>query len=254
MKVKNRLITITISHYCEKARWALDYLDIEYIEENHAPPFHQFYTNREGGSSVPVLVTENGAYTDSTDILEYLDRQKEGQLYPTDPSLRQKVQELEELFDTQLGVAVRCWGYFYTMKNPQLVENVWAQQVPWWQKIGLKFMLSRVFDRLKNGYQINEENAKQSLENIRSIFSKVEQILADNNKYLVGDRFTAADLTFATLAAPILRPKNHPFMSGKVKGMPIEMLEIVAELRRSVAGKYALKLYKEERLKKLQTV
>ncbi|MEO0685263.1 MAG: glutathione S-transferase N-terminal domain-containing protein, partial [Cyanobacteria bacterium J06649_11] len=63
-----------ISHYCEKARWAMDYLEIDYLEEDHAPPFHKQYTSQHGGSSVPVLVTEKEAFTDSKDILHYLDR------------------------------------------------------------------------------------------------------------------------------------------------------------------------------------
>lgn len=30
---KPRLIAIALSHYCEKVRWALDYLGIDYVEE-----------------------------------------------------------------------------------------------------------------------------------------------------------------------------------------------------------------------------
>ncbi|MCC0179772.1 glutathione S-transferase N-terminal domain-containing protein, partial [Waterburya agarophytonicola K14] len=58
-KQKPRLIAIAISHYCEKVRWALDYFNIDYIEENHAPPFHRQYTSPYGGTTVPVLVTDN---------------------------------------------------------------------------------------------------------------------------------------------------------------------------------------------------
>ena len=257
MKVKtqdtnqNRLITIRVSHYCEKARWALDYLGIEYVEENHAPPFYKFYTNREGGSSVPVLVTENIAYTDSTDILRYLDQQKEGQLYPRDPSLRQKVEELEELFDTQLGEAIRCWSLFYAIENPKSYENISSQKVPWWQKIGLKFMLPQVLNFIKKEYNITVEKTEISLETIRDIFAKVEEILAKDKKYLVGDRFSAADLTFAALSAPLLRPKNHPVMSSKVDGVPTEVLSVVKEFRSSPAGEYALNLYKEKRCRSI---
>jgi glutathione S-transferase len=35
-----RLITIPVSHYCEKARWALTKLKLPYVEEAHMPPFH----------------------------------------------------------------------------------------------------------------------------------------------------------------------------------------------------------------------
>ena len=80
---KPRLIAIAISHYCEKVRWAMDYLDIDYVEEDHAPPFHRQYTSRHGGTTVPVLVTSKKALTDSHDILQYLDSISEStKLYP----------------------------------------------------------------------------------------------------------------------------------------------------------------------------
>ena len=64
-----RLIAFAISHYCEKARWALERLSIPFIEERHMPGFHWLYTRPIGGKSVPVLVTEADTLTDSTDIL-----------------------------------------------------------------------------------------------------------------------------------------------------------------------------------------
>jgi glutathione S-transferase len=68
-----RLITIPVSHYCEKIRWALIRSQIPFVEDRHMPPFHQFSTNRVGGKSVPVLVTDTQVLTDSADILKYID-------------------------------------------------------------------------------------------------------------------------------------------------------------------------------------
>ncbi len=33
--MSRRLLTIPISHYCEKARWALDRAGLDYVEERH---------------------------------------------------------------------------------------------------------------------------------------------------------------------------------------------------------------------------
>ena len=44
MSQSNRLITIPVSHYCEKTRWALKRLQIPFVEERHMPPFHRFAT------------------------------------------------------------------------------------------------------------------------------------------------------------------------------------------------------------------
>lgn len=94
-----RLITIPISHYCEKARWALERLEITYIEEPHPPLFHRLATSQSGrGTSVPVFVTETGTFSDSTDILQYLDQitTVSQRLYPSEPKQRHKVEKLEK--------------------------------------------------------------------------------------------------------------------------------------------------------------
>ena len=70
-----RLITIPISHYCEKARWALERAGIPYREERHVQGVHQFFARRAGGKlTVPVLVTPAGAIGESAEILDWVDR------------------------------------------------------------------------------------------------------------------------------------------------------------------------------------
>ncbi len=71
----NRLITIPISHYCEKARWALGRAEVDYVEEPHLQVFHVVASRRAGGAgTTPVLVTADaGVLGDSADILAYAD-------------------------------------------------------------------------------------------------------------------------------------------------------------------------------------
>ena len=49
MTTPYRLMTIGPSHYCEKARWALDYLGIDYVEEKHPPMIHWGWSLPSGG-------------------------------------------------------------------------------------------------------------------------------------------------------------------------------------------------------------
>lgn len=245
-----RLITIAISNFCEKVRFALDWLSIEYIEESHTPPFHRFYTRRLGGKTVPVLVTEAGTFVDSTDILYYLDgiASVDKKLYPNNRQLRQEVEKLEELFDTQLAVACRCWGYYYALKNPMQIQKAWGIGVSEIEKIGgaIAFPFMRRF--VQQVYNTTPEGAASSLQKIREIFNLINQYLEPNQKYLIGDNFSAADLTFAALASPVLRPENHPIYSSfGIQGLPHEMVEVIQELRETPAGKFALRLYREHR-------
>src|SRR6185295_10774861 len=90
------LITIPLSHYCEKARWALDRVGLPYREEAHAPLLHRLATRRNDGGTVPVLVHGGSRLIDSTDILEHVDAVCGGDLlYPRDAALRIHVNAFE---------------------------------------------------------------------------------------------------------------------------------------------------------------
>ncbi len=69
------LVTIPISHYCEKARWALDRAGIAYREQPHIQLIHIAAARRAGGGrTVPVLVTGDGATIGDSDRDPPLDR------------------------------------------------------------------------------------------------------------------------------------------------------------------------------------
>ena len=72
----HRLITIPISHFCEKARWALDRAGIEYAEERHVQGISRIHSKRAGGTgTTPVLITPtSSSLIESHDILVYADR------------------------------------------------------------------------------------------------------------------------------------------------------------------------------------
>lgn len=243
----NRLITIAVSHYCEKARWALDWQKIPYIEESHVPIFHRLATRRYGGKSVPVLVTESGVFTDSTDILRHIDAiaTTKQHLYPTDPKLRQEVEQLEELFDSKLGVYIRQWGYYYRIDDRQALQEMWRKNNSQLEQVGLTIAFPLMRQMVRRAYDVSASSAASSLAEVRQIFDLVSHRLASDRAYLVGDNFTAADLTFAALAAPALRPKQHPIQLAQVGKINEEMAAVMQELRQTKAGKFALRLYRQ---------
>jgi len=249
VKDKPCLIAIALSHYCEKVRWALDYLDIDYVEEDHAPPFHRQYTARHNGTTVPVLVTENKAFTDSHDILQYLDGISEDKkLYPKDFQLRSRVEELEKLFDEKLGVASRSWGYSYAIQKPLTIAIAWGIQAPLIERIKVILAFPKIPQLLQQIYDVTPEAKDLALEEIRKVFEIVNQELASGKQFLVGDRLSAADITFAALASPILRPPNHPIYNSDLAKMSAERLDIVKDLRATSAGQFALRLYQQYRI------
>ena len=92
-----RLITIPISHFCEKARWALDRTGVPYREERHVQLVHRCTCDAPaGGTTAPVLVAADGVFTESSDIVAWADRRLDpaDRLLPEEADARAEVERL----------------------------------------------------------------------------------------------------------------------------------------------------------------
>jgi glutathione S-transferase len=242
------LITIPLSHYCEKARWALDRVALPYREEPHAPLFNRLATKRNDGGTVPVLVHGSHRFIDSTDILMYADAVCGGDLlYPRDKALRREVEAFEERFDTELGPHVRRWAYGQLLPHPKLLRSLWSRGVPRLEATFFPLIAPLVRRVVRAVYKITPEGAQRSLERVRGVFRQVDECLSDGRRFLAGQRFTAADLTFAALAAPILFPVECRAVHPALDDVPIEMHKEVLRMRNTDAGHFALRMFSRER-------
>lgn len=215
------------------------------------PPFHRRATKKYGGTSVPVLATNTGAATDSTDILRYLDRLYPEQLYPIDPELHALSTELERLFNLKLGVHTRRWGYSYAL-TPKLMYPRWTLGVPFWEKLLFPIIFPKVSSIVRQRYEIVDTSTAESYREIEIVFDRVTNVLSDGRKYLLGDRFSAIDLTFAALAAPILQPPEHPVSKVAIELLPTQMQTEIRKSQATPAGEFGLRIYAQHRhLKKL---
>jgi glutathione S-transferase len=236
-------ITIPLSHYCEKARWALDRAALPYKEEPHAPLF-----SRIAGGSVPVLVHGVDRFTDSTDILVHADEFRGGDfLYPSNASLRKEVDALEEKFDTELGPHTRRWAYAQILPDTKQLRSLWSRGVPRLEGFAIRLVAPLTRPLVRKAYKITTEGAQRSLDRVRSLFEDVRTRLEDGRRFLTGDRFTAADLTFAALAAPMLLPAGCRAVQPTIEDIPAAMRDEVLRLRDTDAGRFALRLFAQER-------
>ena len=233
-----RLITIPISHYCEKARWALELAEIPYREEAHLQAIHWAHVWRAGrGRTAPVLVTDDVVLTDSTDILRWVDGRSELGLYPEGAAA------LEDHFDEELGPHGRRWMYHRIFERSDLVREYGVTGVPRWEKAALPPALPLVRRLIDRHLDVNDATAAESRTRVRTVFDEVEWKLRDGRRFLVGDRFTAADLTFAALAASVLIPSRYGVPLPPVDALPEPFGREVRTLREHPAGVFALRLY-----------
>ena len=119
--------------------------------------------------------------------------------------------------------------------------------VPTWERRALPLAypaVTRVIDRFLD---ISAATAAQSETQVRMVFDTVAERLRDDRPYLCGDRFTAADLTFAALAASVLMPPEYGVPLPQPEELPVAMAAIVREFRAHPAGAYALAMFRDER-------
>jgi glutathione S-transferase len=238
------LITIPFSHYCEKARWALDACRVAYEEDGHLPLFH--YIALRGRKSVPVLVTEERRLTDSTDIVAWADAKKPGTLIPADTRVRDEALALEDDFDRGFGPATRRWAYFHLLPRRDLM-HVMVRGVPAWEARALTVTRPLAVGFLTRALKIDEAGVERSRKKIEATLDAVDAKLGDGRAYLAGDRFTIADLTFASLASPILFPREHPFGLPTPEELTPAARSLVEAWRARPSGRHALSMYARHR-------
>jgi glutathione S-transferase len=242
-----RLITIPFSHFCEKARWALESCDIPYEEEGHLPAFHYLATLRARAKrSVPALIDGKTVVPDSTEIIAWADARRPGTLLPERDTDRADALSIEDDLDRQLGPATRRWMYFQVIDRKDL-DHVLLHGVPRWQKTALKVSRPAAIAYLKRSLKIDAAGAERSRAKIDESFAAVGALLGDGRRYLVGDRFTVADLTFAALAAPVLLPPQYGAPMPPIDIFAPAIREQIETWRRSPPGQFALRIYDEHR-------
>jgi glutathione S-transferase len=245
----NTLITVPFSHFCEKARWALDWCRVPYREQACLPGMHLRHTRRAGGRTVPVLLRDGAApLVDSTEILQWADAQAPAgrTLYPVDATARAASERLEDDLDERLGPATRLWAYAHGLRNRPLLRALVAPSFPsWLDRAALKVAMPFVGRVIERQYGATMENGRNAEATIVAVFDELGRRL-EQAPYLDGERFGAADLTFGALGGPMLLPKEHPSLASDVEPT-LDMRSFIERLRATRAGEHATRLYREHR-------
>jgi len=208
---------ISISHFNEKARWALDFKRVSHRRRAIPGGFHMLAAlalTRGAGLTFPILVLDGEAIGDSTAIIGALERHHpEPALYPEDPSERRRALDLEDYFDEELGPAIRLLGWHELTRDPARLTTLMDQFVPpslRETKVALELSarFASTFTGLRYGVK-SEEAAERSRQKVVAALDRLEAEIG-GKEYLVGDRFSVADLTAAALFYPLVLPPEGP--------------------------------------------
>ena len=207
------LLQFSTSHYCRKVRLALGYKNIAYGVENLTPGLHILQLKPLTGlTTVPVLrpqqVGEPEAIADSTAISQYLDQIcPEPALYPTEPTLKQQAQLLEDWLDESIGTATRFVYYDYRAREGQAIDPS---------------LFSRLLvNVVRRQYGISPEAvqlARSRLQIAMGVLSSWQR-----RSPLIGENLSIADLAAAALLSPLaLVPEyreTYPWLFDRIRAI-----------------------------------
>mmetsp|Transcript_49889 Transcript_49889/g.124502 ORF Transcript_49889/g.124502 Transcript_49889/m.124502 type:complete len:320 (-) Transcript_49889:302-1261(-) len=277
---KLQMISISYSHYCEFARFALlaakvDFEELQCIPGQHILPtlalrfsgetpavsesaaMHK--VGKEGESkakaekaaratATPVAVSAEGAiYTDSWDIAGV------SGLAPCDEALK-------KILDECVGVDARHVAYYYLLQERNHsyfhemggVNDSWEWRSLW--SIGLKYNITSM---LGETFQVKDEAAKDAASaRLKEACQRIEDGFlrkVGKGRYLSGtDAPGLGDIALAALLAPIVLPDGN--YGGKFKGILDKVYEadeglreMVECFRQTAAGAHCLMVYEKHR-------
>lgn len=238
---------IELSHYNEKARWALDYKQIPHERRVPMPGLHgirALVLTRGAQRRLPVLGLDGRNIGDSTAIIAALEEYRpEPPLYPADPAERARALELEDWFDENLAPPLRLFVWHHTLPDTDAVgAALFTRPSPGRLRM-LRAMAPVAKRMVRTDFHINDETAAEARGQVVAGMDRLESEIQPSG-YLVGDRFSVADLTAAALYTPLLAPPERPYVPAT---MPAPLLELREELMARPGAEWIFEMYARHR-------
>jgi glutathione S-transferase len=238
---------IELSHYNEKARWALDYKGVPHERRAPLPGMHRaaaIVLTRGSHRRLPILELEGRRIGDSTAIIAALEASRpEPALYPDDPAERARALALEDEFDEGLAPHVRRFVWQHTLGDAGATADALMTQASPGRRRFMRMLVPLATPAVKLDYRVTADAAAESEVAIRGFMDRVEAELQPSG-YLVGDRFSVADLSAAALFTPLICPPERPYAPPTVS-QPI--LALRADLDARPGGAWVHEMYARHR-------
>ncbi|MEM1010325.1 MAG: glutathione S-transferase family protein, partial [Myxococcota bacterium] len=199
--------------------------------------------------STPILRDDHGKmFQDSQRILMYLSERfsnPRDTLYSTDEAA-----QLEREFHDQLGPYTRRLAYIYLLQDRKTCLTLAKNNVSSSQTRLLTLIFPLWKRALKKALKAFPQRKDQAIEKIEQALTKVAQKLGDGRPYLLGEQFSAADLSFACMIAPALsisKEDGYGATMPQLGSFFQEYLEYTQRWRESTAGQFALRMFQQEK-------
>jgi glutathione S-transferase len=210
-----RFFGLAYSMWTEQARWALDHHVIRYRYFEHIPmittPILRLATGKLTGSvSVPILIANGRAFTDSWDIVAFADREGHREkLIPLDRA--DEVRAWHNLCDIARK-ANRVIATDAISRNEEAKRDSLPDFIPEFAKNALTPLADLGVAYLGMKYDFRHAIIAEEKKKVREVLSQVRKALG--NRKFIFDKFTYADITIAA-TLQFVRPVSDQFIRLK---------------------------------------
>jgi glutathione S-transferase len=178
-------------------------------------------------SSVPIIEHDKKIIQGSLETIDYLDKTfPEHSLTPTDYEQRKEALNWENYLAEEVGVTVRLCVYHILLDHPKIVKPFFTNNGPWYGNLFLSLAFPKLVSKMRYFMKINSESAVLARKQLSAAIDKLAQHYQDN-QFLVGDKFSRADLTAASLLAPL--SKQPKYGLDWPKELPDELNKLMSE-------------------------
>ncbi|MEI2702232.1 MAG: glutathione S-transferase family protein [Baekduia sp.] len=235
---------LAMSHYNEKARWALEYKGVPHARRAVMPGLHQLVARRLGGGlTMPLLTIGDEVFPDSTEIVAAIEqRWPEPPLYPDDPDERADALALEDRLDEILAPAVRQLVYQRILDDPDGAAAFLAFGGPPSRLRLVRRAIPLLGAAIKSNFDVPPRDDTGPADTILEFADELAGRLADR-PFLTGDAFTVADLSACAYLMPLI---NIEAMAAPAP-LPPRFGDVRAELAESPVSAWIERTYLDHR-------
>lgn len=185
-----------------------------------------------GKKTLPVLRTTDGVVNDSGDIMRWADPT----LYPTDDALDRELAG-------EYGDCTRRVAYSWFFGDLDRFSRFNVGRTPHYERLLLRSAMPLGKRLLRRYLSVNDDAVARAHDVVTRMLDRIAALLADGRPFLHGDRFSAVDLTFATMTAPVIAPERYGVLLPAVDELAPDAASVVRSVRAHAAGAYAMRLY-----------
>jgi glutathione S-transferase len=242
-----KLLVFPHSHFCEKARWALDYKGVPFEPVPLLPGFHLRTVRRYApNSSVPVLLHDNEAVQGADEIIQYLDLTYPARpLTPADTDERDACLEIEHTMDARLGENIRQILYHRLLAYPAFIRYCFTHPMPKMKQLFFRLYYPIVRDKIYGAYVFSDTAVAKARRDFDAAMGEMAEKIG-GRKYLVSDRFTRVDLSIASMLSLLIQPGEHPFPWEEIPDR--ETRKFCGEYEDHPVSEWVRTMYREHRL------